>query len=264
VRGLKKLSTVLPVPPLEMRELVGPTDPAAFDQPAGEPVFPTISDEQYEFVLDFGCGCGRAARKLALAAAPMPARYVGVDLHRGMIEWANTNLASRLPKFSFVHHDVYNAGFNPDPELPRMAPFPVEDKSVTLLIGWSVFTHLVEAQAEFYLDEVARVLRDDGVMCASWFFFDKAGFPMMQEFQNALYINDSDATNAVIFDEAWLLAALDSRGLKIRAAEPPGIRGYQWATEIVRGHGSIAMPADKAPLGRRPPPVTSRWPHEIR
>ena len=241
-----------------MRQLVGPTEPEAFDQPRGQPVFPGLAPDQYESVLDFGCGCGRMARRLALADAPMPARYVGIDIHRGMIRWATDNLGSRLPNFSFVHQDVFNPQMNPDPALPRTAPFPVQDDGVTLLIGWSVFTHLLESQAEYYLDEVARVLRPGGVAIITWFLFEKAYFPMLQDFQNALYINEHDLTNAVIFDREWLLGALTRRGLRIRAAVPPAIRGFQWDMEIEPGQGSIAIPADEAPFGRKPPPLGPR------
>jgi SAM-dependent methyltransferase len=249
----------LPIPPLEMRELVGPREPEAFDHPRGQPVFPTLTrPEQYDFVLDFGCGCGRVARRLAVASAPMPKRYVGVDLHAGMIAWANQNLAPRLPGFTFIHQNVFNAGFNPRGSLPEMAPFPVEDERVSLLLALSVFTHLVQAQADHYLDEVRRVLRPDGVMLATFFLFDKAYFPMMQDFQNALYINDTDPTNAVIFDRAWLLAALDMRELRIRAVRPPSVRGYHCELEIVPGRGSVDLPEDTGEFGRQPPPVCSR------
>jgi SAM-dependent methyltransferase len=248
----------LPIPPLELRELVGPREPEAFDHPRGQPVFPTLTrPEQYDFVLDFGCGCGRVARRLAVAEAPMPKRYVGLDLHAGMIAWANQNLAPRLPGFTFIHQDVFNRGFNPRGSLPQMAPFPVEDQSVSLLLALSVFTHLVQSQAERYLDEVRRVLRPDGVMLATFFLFDKAYFPMMQDFQNALYINDSDPTNAVIFDREWLLTALDLRGLRIREVRSPVVRGYHWELEIVPGRGSVALPEDTGEFGRQPPPVCS-------
>jgi SAM-dependent methyltransferase len=249
----------LPIPPLAMRELVGPREPEAFDHPRGQPLFPTLTrPEQYDFVLDFGCGCGRVARRLAVADAPMPKRYVGIDLHAGMIDWANKNLAPRLPGFTFVHQDVFNPGFNPDPSLPRTARFPAKDNSVSLLLALSVFTHLVQSQAERYLDEVRRVLRPDGVMLATFFLFDKAHFPMMQDFQNALYINDSDPTNAVIFDRAWLLAALDMRDLRIRDVRPPSVRGYHWELEIAPGRGSVELPEDAAEFGREPPPVCSK------
>jgi len=249
----------LPIPPLAMRELVGPTEPEAFDHPHGQPVFPSLTrQEQYDFVLDFGCGCGRVARRLAVAEAPMPKRYVGIDLHAGMIAWAKKNLAPRLPGFTFIHQDVFNPGFNPDPSLPHTAPFPAEDNSVSLLLAMSVFTHLVQAQVEPYLDEVRRVLRPDGVMLATFFLFDKTYFPMMQDFQNALYINDSDPTNAVIFDRAWLLAALDARELRIRDVRPPLVRGYHWELEIAPGRGSVTLPEDTGDFGREPPPVCSK------
>jgi SAM-dependent methyltransferase len=242
-----------------MRELVGPRDASAFEQSPGEPVFPTLTrEEQYDFVLDFGCGCGRIARRLALAAAPMPKRYVGIDLHAGMIKWAGANLAPRLPGFEFIHQDVFNPGFNPGASKPRTAPFPAGDASVSLLLALSVFTHLTQDQAEVYLDEVRRVLRPDGVLLASFFLFEKRSFPMMQDFQNALYINDSDPTNAVVFDRDWLLAALDTRELRVGVVRAPTTRGYHWELEIVPGRGSVELPEDLAPFGHQPPPVCGR------
>jgi SAM-dependent methyltransferase len=246
-----------------MRDLVGGGPPESFDQPRRQPVFPGLTRHHYDLVLDFGCGCGRFARRLALAARPTPKRYIGVDLHAGMIRWAQENLSPRLPGFEFIHQDVYNAGFNPDPALPRTAPFPVEDQTVTLLLAMSVFTHLTQDQAEFYLDEVARVLAPKGLMVSSFFMFEKRYFPMMQEFQNALYINTDDPTNAVIYDREWLLAALAARGLAVRSVRPPLTRGFHWQIRIGRGGQSVPVMPDRAPFGKTPPPVISTLPHLI-
>lgn len=243
------------MPPYELRRLVGPSEPQSFDASPGEPVFPTIAERHYESVFDFGCGCGRIARQLAVAAAPMPRRYVGIDVHREMIRWCTENLTPRLPSFTFLHHDVYSQSANPDQSLPRLAPFPVGDDSVTLLIAWSLFTHLVQSHAEYYLDEVVRVLAPDGVIIATFFLFDKRYFPMMHDFQNALYVNDGDPTNAVVFDRTWLVDSLESRGLRIRSVRPPFLRGFQWELEVVPGRGSVPFPEDTAPFGRRPPPA---------
>jgi SAM-dependent methyltransferase len=95
------------MPPYEMRVLVGPANEAAFDHPSGELVFPYLDESAYECVFDFGCGCGRVARQL-LQQRVRPRRYVGIDLHRGMIQWCNENLAPLAPEFEFRHHDVYN------------------------------------------------------------------------------------------------------------------------------------------------------------
>jgi SAM-dependent methyltransferase len=241
-----------------MRELVGPTDPAYFDNPAGVPVFGSeIELNLYASVLDFGCGCGRLARQMIQQEAP-PRRYIGIDLHKGMVLWNQKNLQPEAPGFEFHHHNVYNKGFNPDPQAPTTARFPVEDGSVSLLVAWSVFTHLTQDQCTHYINEVARVLRPDGVMMSTWFFFNKAAFPMMQDFQNALYINDIDPTNAVIFDSSWLIECTRASDLVVRKAIPPTVRGFAWTLQFARresGATPVTLPPDEAPFGRTPPPI---------
>jgi SAM-dependent methyltransferase len=247
----------LPLPPLEMRELVGPTDAAAFDNPIGAPVYPYLADEQYEAVLDFGCGCGRVARQL-IQQRPRPRRYLGLDLHRGMIEWCRTHLSPHAPEFEFVHHDVANRAFNPGSEKPDVAPFPATDSSFTLVQAWSVFTHLVEPHASYYLREAARVLRPGGVVQTTWFLFEKRDFPMMQDFQNALYINHVDPWNAVIFDREWVRRETAAAGLTIFSIIPPAIRGFHWVLLMApadNDRDEAVFPPDDAPYGQAPPPV---------
>src|SRR5215210_1252204 len=182
-------ANVLPIPPLEMRRLVGPTDEAAFDNPTGRLVYPYIPAGAYHSVFDFGCGCGRVARQL-IQQADRPARYLGIDLHRGMVKWCRQNLAAHAPGFEFLHHDVFNKHFNPGRLKPKVRPFPVPDDSATLVNAFSVFTHLTQGQAPFYLREVARVLAPEGFFHSTWFLFDKREFPMLQEETSALYVSD--------------------------------------------------------------------------
>lgn len=139
----------LPLPPLELRQWVGPRSDKYYDNPAGRPIYDDISLENYRSVLDFGCGCGRLARQL-IQQTPQPERYLGIDLHQGMITWCQKNLSPRAPHFRFLYHDVYNPTLNPSAK-NRFAPIPVPDSSITLAIAHSVFTHLLEDQAAFYL-----------------------------------------------------------------------------------------------------------------
>ena len=103
------MSKQLPFPPLEMRKLVGPTDLSAFDNPSGDLIFDKflIPSEAYKSIYDFGCGCGRNARKL-MQLKVKPEKYVGIDLHRGMINWCQNNLTPYNNNFSFYHYDVFN------------------------------------------------------------------------------------------------------------------------------------------------------------
>lgn len=244
----------LPMPPEEMRALVGPTDPAAFDNPSGESIFPF--DASLGDVLDFGCGCGRLARQF-IQQDRQPRSYLGIDLHAGMVRWCDANLTKAAPQFRFVHHDIYNVGFNPGPDKPAHLPLPAEDESRDFLIAHSVFTHIIESSVMHYLSECARVVRPGGILATTWFLFDKRGFPMMQSFQNALYINVGDPTNAVIYDREWLRRACLTVGLELREWKLPDIRGYHWVLYFQRTNAPkpLELPVDSAPFGSMPPPV---------
>ena len=240
-----------------MRELVGLVDPSEYENPTGEPIWSGLPEAAWRSYLDLGSGCGRSARRLLQQREP-PEQYVGVDLHAGMVKWCNENLTPPGSNFSFVHHDVYNPGLNPNRSRPWALPLPVASASCSLIEATSVFTHLTESQTEHYLDEVARVLTPDGTLFATFFLFDKTDFPMLQDFQNALYVNENDPTNAVIFARTWLRAALRERGLVLAGVKPPEVRGFHWTLKIRRAAPDVAeagLPEDTGRIARRPPPL---------
>jgi SAM-dependent methyltransferase len=264
LRGRDARSRELPIPPEEMRALVGLTDPAAFDNTSGALVYDFLTPDTYGAVLDFGSGCGRVARQL-IQQRPRPGRYVGIDLHRGMVEWCKRNLEPHAPGFRFEHHDVFHASFNPT-SAARTLPFDLEDDAFTLVNAISVFTHLTQDQTEHYLRETSRVLRPDGVINGTWFLFDKVDFPMMQDFQNALYINEFDPSNAVIFDRGWLRDAAREAGLIITEVNQPAVRGFQWHVLMRPSESNTPeaeWPDDLAAVGRRPPPLAPPGAAEI-
>jgi len=241
---------------MELRQLVGALPDQHYDNPSGSPVFPEVPLQAYDFVFDWGCGCGRIARQL-LQQRPQPRQYVGIDLHRGMVEWCRRHLSPYAQNFEFHHQDIHNLGLNPGGKA-EVLPFPVSDSAVTLFLAWSVFTHVNEAAASFYLHELSRVLHPAGVAITTWFLFDKSDFPMMQDFQNALFINDIDPTNAVIFDQSWLRETADRAGLVLSSIIPPAIRGFHWKIYIkkaVSGAAHAEFPPDLAAKGVQRPPL---------
>jgi SAM-dependent methyltransferase len=258
VRDLRGRLDLLPFPPLEMRELVGPTELEAFDNPKRELVYPWLPEDVYERVFDFGCGCGRVARQLILQN-PSPKEYVGVDLHAGMIRWCQANLQPVAPNFRFFHHNVFNTRFNPGPDKPSTLPFPVPDSHFTLVNALSVFTHLTQDQAVHYLQECARVLHPEGLLHASWFLFDKSDFPMLHEINNALYVSYIDPSAAVIFDRHWVRNTAREIGLTICRIIPPQFRGHQWLLIMIPKSAvpEVDFPPDTAPRACVPPPMGS-------
>ena len=224
----------IPIPPLELRARVGPTDIADFDNASGTPIYEEsgIPLSAYMTVLDFGCGCGRLARCL-LQQTPRPTRYVGIDVDRGMIEWCRDNLSPVDRRFQFFHHDVYSPYYAPGNSLRLALPFPVDDATVSLIIAHSVFTHLTKSQAAYYLSEVARVLTPEGVAFTSWFFFDRASFPMLSDLY-CLYTSEADFGQAVLFDREWFIATARNLGLGVKMTRLPEMPGHQWTVFLAK------------------------------
>ena len=121
---------------MDFRKLVGPTEVKFFDNPDGAAVFPELDESAYSTVFDFGCGCGRLARQL-IQQNPRPRRYIGVDRHRGMVQWCQENLSPHAPGFRFEHHSVHHPVLNPD-GTPGHLPLPAGTGDITLFIAWSV------------------------------------------------------------------------------------------------------------------------------
>ena len=119
-----------------------------------------------ETALDIGCGCGRTARFLMLRP---DIRYVGFDVFKPAIDWANLHLVPLAPgRLSFEHFDAYSAHYNPrGPMKATEVRFPVDDGTIDVAFAASLFTHLLEPDAVHYLAESARSLRSGGVLVAS-------------------------------------------------------------------------------------------------
>jgi SAM-dependent methyltransferase len=250
----------LPLPPLNLRKSVGPIEDHYYSNPNGGLVFvDEVPADKYDSVFDFGCGCGRNARQMMQQTRGRPRRYVGVDLYRESIDWCVGNLQAADPNFSFYHLNVHNAQFNPQPEGSRThtARFPVEE-TFKLVNAHSVFTHIVEPYLDHYLAECARILHKDGMFRATWLLFDKRGFPVMQEFQNCLYVNLDDPTQATVYDHQFVARKYAEFGMTIVKILPPAIRGYQWTLLACRksaGAVEAPFPEDVAPIGIARAPV---------
>ena len=258
MRASRKYTSImakpLPMPPVDLRRSIG-GDEAGFDNPTGALLYAEVPPAAYERVFDFGCGCGRLARQMLQQSVARPQTYLGIDLHNAAVQWASANLSAINRSYRFEHLDVHNPQFNPTASKAQQS-FPTRE-TFTLAIAHSVFTHILEPDVAFYVGEIARILAGDGYFVSTWFFFDKKQFPMMQEFQNSLYIQLVDPTNAVIYDLEFVKALFRTAGLTIINVAPPQCRGFQWRLTAVSGDGrtEAEFPEDKAPYGIARPPA---------
>jgi SAM-dependent methyltransferase len=244
-----------PMPGIALRRSVGVEDKAFFENPHAMLTFgDDIEAAAYRRVLDFGCGCGRIARQMMLQAEGVPEFYMGLDLYKPSILWCSNYLTSYSSQFQFQHLNALNIGLNPT-GVPQ-APFDIA-QTFTLVNSHSVFTHILERDLSFYFDECVSRLEDGGVLRATWFLFNKEIYPMMQDFQNCLYINADDLSNATIYDFELVKAMYRQAGLQIYKIYRPYIRGHQWLIYARKADGpSVDFPEDDGPLGLTRPPVS--------
>ena len=90
----------IPMPPLELRRLVGPLDDAFYENASGDFIFPQVPEQAYVSVFDFGCGCGRQARQLMQQRIPHSAMSESTFIEPWLIGASRTSRLSILT-FSF-------------------------------------------------------------------------------------------------------------------------------------------------------------------
>ncbi len=113
-------------------------------------------------VLEPGCGLGRNALPL-IEYLRDGGSYDGFDILQGEIEWATRNISAAHPHFRFQHAHIYNKYYNILDGCPSTEyRFPYEAESFDFVFLGSVFTHMLRADVEHYLDEIARVLKPGG------------------------------------------------------------------------------------------------------
>jgi len=238
--GKKKRTGELPMPPMELREMVGPTEDPAYDNPTGKLIWgdldygPLDPGEAYRRVFDFGCGCGREARQLLLQKQP-PQSYVGVDISRKMIKWCKKNLGGK--DVTFHHHDVWHAIYAPENRRNRMLPIQQHGRDFTLVNAHSVFTHLVEDETRFYLNEIREMLAERALLRTTWFFFNRDWFPPLAPQHHCLYIDCEIPTRAVYFDWQFFVELMKEMGFRILDTQWTETSGFQSLVMLGWGPG---------------------------
>lgn len=123
-------------------------------------------------IIDIGSGCGRLA--LPFAELVKTGTYYGTDVFSDGIAWCQQNISNTHPNFKFVPQSVehnYYFGGEAKPSSTLTLGF-VPDRSIDFVFSISVFTHLVEADAQTYLREIARCLKPDAIAYITAFIID--------------------------------------------------------------------------------------------
>jgi SAM-dependent methyltransferase len=143
----------MPIPPSELITLVAGTDDIDWFWNSGalgassmlEILYSNgLSMEKFGTVLDFGCGIGRVIRHFRSVYGP---RYYGTDYNPKLITWCRHNL--RFARFSTNH---------------LVGKLEYKNGIFDFIYALSVFTHLRKEQQDFWMKELARILKPGGYL----------------------------------------------------------------------------------------------------
>lgn len=174
-------------------------------------------------VMDWGVGCGRVARHFIENSNIC---LTGIDIDKDNVDWCSANLYG-----TYIH--VY-----PDP------PTQLLSNSFDLIYSCSVLSHLTEADATKWLNELARLLSDNGVALLSYNGLSNSASYLSRrplEFQRVLnrQLFDSDINHELdgfiprknyyrasfASDEWWL--AMFEKHFQVSKIEHSVVNGYQ-------------------------------------
>lgn len=104
--------------------------------------------DDFQAILDFGCGAGRAIRQFPNLKKPLKkAKVCGTDINREQINWCRRNLL-------FAEFEVNQ----PYP------PLTYSNEKFDFVYTFSVFTHLTESQQYVWINQLSRVLKPGGYL----------------------------------------------------------------------------------------------------
>lgn len=143
--------------------------------------FVSLADlKRSERILDVGCGIGRMAVPLTdyLEEA---GSYEGFDIVREEIQWCRQNITPRFPNFRFRVANICNKEYNPTGWYEASEyKFPYENASFDFVFLTSVFTHMLPAEVDNYLSEIARVIKPGGRCFATFFLLNEESMNLME------------------------------------------------------------------------------------
>lgn len=172
-------------------------------------------------ILEIGCGIGRIARPFTTFIQDT-GKYTGFDILDYGIKWCNSKYR-RFSNFSFEYYPLLNDLYNLEAkENAADFIFPYAEKSFDLILLISVFTHMQKDEVENYINQISRVLKNEGYCYASFFLTDnhtKSDF-FTHNF-DAYSLHDLRVKNAnVAYNKDYIINIASGAGLTPTAVFP--------------------------------------------
>jgi ubiquinone/menaquinone biosynthesis C-methylase UbiE len=211
------------IPPLRLRRIIGQTDNYTMNRVTQLKIYCGLKPT--DSILDVGCGCGSLAYSL-IRYHYFQGKYEGFDIIKEFTDWLRQNITPKYPNFHFKHANVYSASYNYTAKiLPSKYKFPHPDNTFDIALVGSVFSHMLPADLENYLSEIARVLKPNGKCLASYFLLTPLRPKELRDDEIRSRFIDSgkgySTTNmeypedAVAYDQKYILSQYKKLGLAL-------------------------------------------------
>jgi SAM-dependent methyltransferase len=163
-------------------------------------------------VLDVGCGIGRIALPLTRHLKENGS-YDGIEIAPYKVHYCQQMIGCRYTNFRFHHADIYNKYYNPSGKLKASTyRFPFDDEAFDFVFLLSVFTHMLPPDMEYYLSEIARVLKKGAKCIASFWLTDaKIGRPYHDYSEVCEIYNKEEPEHGVYYLEEFVLGLYRKR-----------------------------------------------------
>lgn len=218
------------VPP-RRRQFVGHSDFIDTGEEFARHMRRLLDLEPGDRVLDVGCGIGRMARPLTtILDQDAGGTYHGFDVNRDAIGWCRRRYR-RHHNFDFKVADLFNGRYNPGgAHTAADYRFPYESGSFDVAIATSVLTHMLEAEADHYLAEIARCLAPGGRLLVTFFLLNDtsrtlidngaAHLPFIDHDEHVAVLDERMPEEAVAYAEEWLFQTLRRHNLMLTGVHP--------------------------------------------
>ena len=151
----------------------------------------------FKRVLDWGCGAGRLTRYLTTLDN---VDVTGIDIDDINVQWCKSSITG--------------AAFETVATAP---PTRFDEKSFDLIVGISIFTHLREPDQFAWLEELQRIVSDDGLVMVSYhgptvLGFVRAKQPLLEEIEKqGIFITGNNNQVDNIGDDEYYVNVSHSR-----------------------------------------------------
>lgn len=185
-------------------------------------------------VLDVGCGVGRLAVPMS-RFLDAEGGYEGLDIVPAGIEWCNEHIVSPHGNMHFTLADIYNKEYNPKGRLQAADyRFPYDDGAFDVAVLYSVFTHMLPVDVDWYVSEIARVLKQGGHIFATYFVINPESRELMNSKASSVRFKHDRGSHwvlsekvpelAVAYEERYIREVYGKHGL----SDPPDLYRGRW------------------------------------